>query len=150
MTEPSKITYPPTPELDKLCKLDLGRRDAVQEFLDWLLDKQHLQLQVWREDLKDERQCPGVPAYGCTDGKRDTPRGSRLAGTDCSRCRGTGWIEVEVEPRFVPDHRDRERLMADYFGIDLDKIDTEKRAILDFLRQSNGAARSDAVATQGA
>lgn len=35
-----------------------------------------------------------------------------------------------IEPRYMLDGRSPEQLMADYFGIDLTKIEAERRAIL--------------------
>lgn len=44
------------------------------------------------------------------------------------------WSDDHEE--FWPDRRQPDRLMADYFGIDLDKIEDERRAILESLRAS--------------
>lgn len=38
------------------------------------------------------------------------------------------------DPRLTPVRRGPERLFADFFEIDLDKIDAEQRALLDELR----------------
>lgn len=40
-------------------------------------------------------------------------------------------------PRYMPDPRQPEQLMADFFGIDLNKIEAERRAILDHIRSVN-------------
>lgn len=49
----------------------------------------------------------------------------------------SGYTLCEVDAdlnRFVPIYRSIERILADYFGIDLDELEREKRAMLDSLR----------------
>lgn len=45
----------------------------------------------------------------------------------------------ETGPQFVPVAKSIQQVLADYFGIDLAKIETEKRAMLDALRSLNEA-----------
>ena len=42
--------------------------------------------------------------------------------------------EAEENPVFVPLHYSTERLLAEFFEIDLDKVEQEKRAMLDAIR----------------
>lgn len=35
-----------------------------------------------------------------------------------------------MEPRYMPDNRTPERLIADFFGLNLNKIEAERRAVL--------------------
>jgi hypothetical protein len=146
MTDPTV----PTPELDRqLAILGTGRAQAVQEFYDWL-QAQGLHLCAWTEDLTESTPCPDAvtpgkhaPRFGCVDGKR--ARFGETTGQDgqdygaCPRCAGRGYIERPIRPRWVEDPRSPERLVADHFGIDLRKIEAERRAILDAIRQ--GATR---------
>ena len=45
------------------------------------------------------------------------------------------WVELDrYEPRLAPIHIRPEQLFADFFDIDLDLIETERRAILEELR----------------
>jgi hypothetical protein len=40
--------------------------------------------------------------------------------------------------RLVPDQRTTFEILADFFDIDLDKIESEKRAMLDAIRKEHG------------
>jgi len=40
--------------------------------------------------------------------------------------------------KMIPDHTPTEELLAEFFGIDLKKVEQEKRAILDFMRTQHG------------
>lgn len=44
-----------------------------------------------------------------------------------------------VEDYYCPVRLSREQLLAKYFGIDLDKIEQENRAILDYARKITGS-----------
>lgn len=50
-----------------------------------------------------------------------------------------GGRTFETEPRLVLVGKPIQQILADYFEIDLDKIEFEKRAILDTLREMNEA-----------
>ena len=48
------------------------------------------------------------------------------------------WIsERNVQDSFVPAHPDINRLLAEYYDIDLDKVDQERKQILDEIRRSH-------------
>jgi len=88
---PNRDAAPATPECDK--KLEIihsGQAQLIQDFIEWLLDEQGVQLYS-REEYED-----GTP---------------------------------------VPWYRSREQIMAGFFGIDLDKIEKERRALLAHIRQ---------------
>ena len=44
------------------------------------------------------------------------------------------WICEEVEEHWVPTRKSYEQLFADYFGIDLKKVEEERRALLEEIR----------------
>lgn len=46
-------------------------------------------------------------------------------------------IEGQIDDRFAPAGISIEKLLAQYFEIDLDKIEKEKRAMLDSIRAAN-------------
>lgn len=46
----------------------------------------------------------------------------------------------EFSDEFESDHRSINQLLADYFEIDLNAIETEKRAMLDRMREANNVA----------
>lgn len=41
------------------------------------------------------------------------------------------------EPRFVEVQKSTSRVLADYFGIDMDKLEAEKRQMLERMREAN-------------
>jgi hypothetical protein len=89
----SEVHKVPTPELDRQRDIiHSGKAETVQEFIEWLLDKQGLVLGKY--------------------------------GTD----------EFERKDVLSPTWYAREDLMADFFGIDRNKIEAERRAILEALR----------------
>lgn len=45
--------------------------------------------------------------------------------------------EVDKYDRFVPVGKSIQEILADYFGIDLNKIEAEKRQMLDEIRGAN-------------
>lgn len=96
------------PEHEKLKALD-GKKEAVQNFLDWLYDGANLcvaDVMIVCENCEENEE-------GCL----------------CRKFHG--------EERLHPVRMTREVLMAKHFEIDLRKIDDEKRAMLDEIRASN-------------
>lgn len=101
------------PEHDKL--LALGKRkDDIQDFIDWLCDEQEVVFAAW-----------GRPAW--MDGDRDYLK-------DESRLFPIDEAQVPAAMKFR-GRGIRERVMAAYFDIDLDKINDEKDQMLANLRE---------------
>jgi hypothetical protein len=48
-----------------------------------------------------------------------------------------GWEELVVVRRYQGDSGIN-KLLAEYYGIDLDKVEKERRALLNWLREQNG------------
>lgn len=46
--------------------------------------------------------------------------------------------EYKRTGEYIPDGRSIQQILADYFEIDLNKLDDEKRAMLNELRKANG------------
>lgn len=141
---------PPTPTLDRMqaphragwtpregdvCRL-VDHSQLIGDFLDWL-DSQGVRLAHWghetyldpirRRDLDDEA-------------RGDKPDG-------VSRFEWLGevvdWEEREgTEDRLIPDGRSIQKLLAEYFGIDEDAVEREKRALLDWQRARYAEASS--------
>jgi len=128
------------PEHDRLAAIS-DQSQVCGEFLEWL-QSEGLHLMRWRTGLTDTMACgPGWPsAVGgghsrqlklCADGVRR-----------CMRCgkpldeEGTYEVAVEnwVSEGWVSEGRSIEQLLAAFFGIDLDKIETEKRQMLARMR----------------
>jgi len=54
---------------------------------------------------------------------------------------GRPGLTYETEPRLAPVGRSIQAVLAAYFEIDLDKLEAEKRAMIDELRRMNDAAQ---------
>lgn len=107
------------PEHDRLSAV-AERSQEIGEFVEWL-QIHGVHLMSWRA-LRDYRSC-----IRCDDG-------TRMSGRPCTYCEGTGRVPIERE-QWVQDSRSITQLLADYFAIDLDQIEVEKRAMLDALRR---------------
>lgn len=117
-----------TPMLDKMSQV----RDSSQtigEFVEWL-GSQGIQLGNYGEHTYPDEPCDGeIMAGQCEDGRvRRGTHGER----DCNVCNGQGRRDI-VRTDFQSDGRSIEKLLADYFEIDLDAVEQERRAILSTL-----------------
>lgn len=110
--------------------------DAVGAFLEWLAE-QGIHLMVWRENVPDV--IPASP-FCHADGRRTrlTCRPERDGGHclcwqagdgDCHLCGGTQETEI-TRDAWLPAGRTIEQLLAGWAGIDLAKLEDEKRAVL--------------------
>lgn len=135
-------TYPPAPECERLAAV-APESNRIGEFLDWLTQERKIQLAVWEPLM--ECSGPGwFEATDCVDG-RLIARSERWDRTlnrvvddgedigECTRCDGSGRVE-RSEPILVPASVGFEKLLAEFYDINLDKVDQERRAILDHLR----------------
>jgi hypothetical protein len=139
-----------TPELDKRSKV-LEDSHKLGFFLDWL-GEQGIQLGKYVALLDPPNryvvvECPHKCDGGCW----------RVEDTDSISITGLDGHHYESEaeahglaadledkrlakaqenPVFQPVYGSKEQLLADYFEIDLDKIETERRALLDALRKA--------------
>lgn len=130
-----------TTELDKMHEArETLRTQEIGEFLDWLHGQKivlarrqaHRVLLGWEH----EQHCPEVPDEYET--VRDARKGKNppvlikdLAPTCCEaeEC----WKETNEEDLFL-HHESIETLLARYSGVDLNKVEDEKQAILNDLR----------------
>lgn len=119
------------PEHERLAAIS-DRSQEVGAFLDWLRQDQGVHLMRW-ERMEDTLSCPN---FNC-EGGRIMSHAGRDRGP-CERCNGTGQVPAARET-WMADGRSPEKLLADYFGIDLFKLETEKRAMLDSIREANRA-----------
>lgn len=103
------------PEHEKLTAVK-DRSQAIGEFIDWYQSEGGGVLAHW---LKAETcgNCYGEP--GVVE--------------ECDHCEGDGTVELEY-PRLMNDQRPIEKLLADFFRIDLDKIAEEKDAMYQEIR----------------
>ena len=124
---------PEYPEHEKLMKIS-DKSQAIGEFLEWLGFEKGAVLHRWVEDEFDEL-CTGDLYHSCIDGKRawgDEP--DQASSIPCKVCDGTG----RVTKRFVgwADVGRTQDLLAEFFEIDQDKLEQEKRAMLERMRNA--------------
>jgi hypothetical protein len=109
-----------TPELDKLAVVN-KRSQIIGEFLEWLKD-QNIELCYFhqcgthcdkRRCSNVDQYCPGVPL------SKEERVAEKLAGHPLKTARGT------------------QEILASYFGVNLDAVEDERRALLDHLRTLN-------------
>lgn len=104
------------PEHDKLTAIS-ALSQAIHDFLEWASADKGLHLAYWScLDGYDERES----IYHRDEGHRLPMHGDE--GHECAM--------DTLHPSLVTD----QSLLADHFGIDLAKIEEEKRAMLDWLR----------------
>jgi hypothetical protein len=131
------------PEHDKLTAVQ-DETQAAGDFVSWLAG-QGIQLMRWSENLKDwhpvsdtcraEANPPGATCCPrrwrnhCTHWTQDKDT--------CCRC-GLGQMQEVTFTGWVADGRNLTQLLADWQGIDLARIETEKRQILASLQAANG------------
>jgi hypothetical protein len=146
--EQSTSGLPATPELDRQSEIiHSGKAEVIQEFIDWIHDERHYHLAEYiyesTEPCPGQRRDPFDPS-NCEDGKvkksislwEGSKRIGRIeGGQTCAECGGTGEVTVTFrDPKLLPVLSQPEQLMADFFGIDRNKIETERRALLDYMR----------------
>ena len=121
---------PEYPEHEKLMKI-ADKSQVIGEFLEWLSFEKGAVLHHWVEDDFEET-CGGTMFHGCIDGKRAYEDELVASGIDCMECGGTG----KVTKRFAGwmDVGRTQDLLAEFFEIDQNKIEQEKRAMLEVMR----------------
>lgn len=151
------------PECDKLAEASKVTQ-PIGEFLDWL-SSQRIQLMTWREDLTDTRPTDSDCHMRCRENREDpcwpTSESDLYDGeyykTHCLHWHDPERAEPEFEPgtccwcnqgrryevtglkAWVSDPRNYEQLLADFMGIDLKKVDAERRQMLAAIREANEA-----------
>ena len=96
------------PEHEKLEKVKEASQ-TIGEFLDWLKTTRGTQLSKLH---KHDELCGRIYKWG--------------EGKDCGL----------TEEHYQPDYTSTHNLLAEYFGIDLQKLEQEKQAMLDELRKA--------------
>lgn len=139
------------PEHDRMMAVK-DQSETIGQFLDWLAE-QGIKLAVWEHSKECEAvsgpwvgatkdwpdQARGGPKWRCEGGRMvGHPMSNKpgVVGGQCEKCGGTGRVE-RIEPRLIPSSKGTELLLAEYFGITLARIESEKRAMLARLREMN-------------
>lgn len=120
------------PEHDKLSNV-LDQSQAIGEFLEWM-GTGDVHRMRWRDDLVDSRSCPmcGHTNHPGQKYSNVTPA-EQGSWSECTTCGGRGWVDVTREG-WVADERSITTVLAEYFEIDQDKLEAEKRQMLEALR----------------
>lgn len=124
--------YPRCPELDKL-KSVADRSHKVGEFIDWLNDTKHFHLAEIHEHTDECYTCGLNPKdfqelykdKGWVDA--DELKNSRFRTPQCGFRKG----------QYVPANYNLQKLLAEFFEIDLNKVEDERRAVLAWVRRKN-------------
>ena len=148
---PSTKAMPATPECDKMSEVK-DKSQVVGEFLEWL-QQEGVHLCRWRDDMTATERCYGLRRDGrhasplalddsnCEEGVVERKVEGRdglkvMPGETCPRCNGEGHVEFPVTAQYVPEFMSIERVLAKFFEIDLDKVEQERRALLEHLRST--------------
>lgn len=125
------------PEHEKLSAVK-DQSQRIGEFLEWLMDEKKVELAFWH---KHSEQCDGFnadtgeiePEYECGNKKHDSGEMKHDFGMyGCHPKRSFG-CDMPCQT-LSPFRATKEKLLAEFFEIDLEKLENEKRAMLDSLR----------------
>lgn len=135
-----------TPELNRQRVLNQPRPpfEVLSDFWNWL-EAQGLLIAEYGAAKQRRVTCGACHGRGFDPGAL-TPREQQLLRrgllTDverprCAECDGTGmvWQSYTDEDSLEPYHGGPERLFAEFWGLDPDKIDAERQALLQDLQQ---------------
>lgn len=117
------------PECKRMSKV-IEQSQDIGNFLDWL-NNQGIHLAEWetqRDCEYGDHSLKSRTIWRCRNGQlvhEDTDE----VGDDCPNCEGTGVVD-RSNPVLTLRSERYESLLARYFEIDLDKVETERRAML--------------------
>lgn len=136
------------PECEKLLAVT-ERSQTCGELLEWLRSEG---LHFMRyKPTTDQRPCPVcrgrgyrmIPPDVAERTEREYPGFLKVLfgghAEQCQNCDDTGYVEITFDA-WVEDGRTIEQILADFFGIDMAKVDVERRAMLDAVRAANEGA----------
>lgn len=127
--------YPPTPELDKM-RAVTAKSQAIGEFLDMFCAEQGLTLCTFRE-AGDNGESPRRWKAGVKLAKLDKKRVSERNPNLMDVFNGDAENNPDYEEwpdQYLPACKSIEKLLAQYFEIDLNKVEQERRAVLAHIR----------------
>jgi len=137
---------PPTPEHDALAAANEPERptETLSRFYDWL-GEQGYTLAQYGAPRQRHVQCPTCRGRrfdptGLTAREQQLLSRGLLRDDDrapCPECDGSGarWVDVIDEDSLAAAPVGPSRLIAEFMGVDEDKLNDEKRAILDALQE---------------
>lgn len=125
---------PQYPEHEKLRAIR-EEKQAVQNFLDWLLDAHFIHVEGKRELVKTDVQLMlDIFGYAAKDVEEDD-EGMVNVNEDCRLSLSYMIVPTNELIRVGSSEREREDLMAAFFNIDLKKLEQEKREMLEEIRK---------------
>lgn len=125
----------PKSECDKIFEVK-EKSQAIGEFLEWLGSKGIMLAKEAYEDPEKQYSCDACDGTGRVDMFCGIPvSGDSVA---CRACNGEGNRKGRGRlENLIPLTHTTENLLADFFEIDLKKVEIEKREILKQLRKAN-------------
>lgn len=120
------MTYPATPNLDKMVEVS-EESNKIGAFLNWLMHKRNPRLHICTED-EHTREDPDLTL--------------ELNGlTYCPTCAAESgeWDEDSIYVFRPAIHGDSgiNHILAEYYGIDYDEMDRERKKVLEYVREQN-------------
>ncbi len=109
-------------EIEKMLAVQSSSH-TIGAFLEWAQHEQGISLMVWREESYED-DCQNGLLSQVPDWDHD----------GCTFCGGTKRVE-RTRQEWYSDGRSIERLLAEYFDVDLVKVEEEKQAALAMIRE---------------
>lgn len=148
---------PETPTLEKMVEVQ-ERSQIIGEFLDWLLNTQHVHLLRWDRTVLS-RPCPRTYKERRTHEELQTTvddlreLGAELAGVDPAtlperplppppphptscECLGTGHVETVMEDWVPWEPGGIQKMLGRFLDVDVDAAEAERLALLQWYRES--------------
>lgn len=128
---------PNTPELDRMAAVRPSSQ-AIGEFLEWMLGEKKVELAYYHKhgpncDGWDRREEKVVFEYECDEPRHGLPGDHDHGMTGCNPRKVFG-CDLPCQS-MTPFRYTIEGLLAEFFEIDLKKVEEERRAILDSLNK---------------
>lgn len=120
------------PESAKLLAVS-EESQTIGAFLDQMAQSKGAYLTAWVE-RDTEEFCGGTMYNGCDEGNQLDINGKRT-GRNCRKCEGRGTYTHHFEG--FERVGTIESVLSDYYGIDQRKLEEERRAMLDSMREAN-------------
>jgi hypothetical protein len=133
--------YPATPELERMRSItDLSHR--IGEFIDWLHETKFWICERHEHQGSDDSDAPS----GCWEKHTCTatcfcngphPHDPEIRGSKCTCRQEMTLLCGRHEGEYYTTNKTPEKLLALFFKIDLNKVEKERQAILDWMAKKN-------------
>lgn len=136
--------YPPTPELDKMHAV-VQKSQAIGEFIDVFLTEKGIELCKYQKSGNN-----GKPQYRWKEGVKVRKLNKRPIGDSEPCFEDVFNLDAEHNPEYekwtegyFAIHTNIQTLLAEFFGIDLKKVEAERMAVLEYIRCQNETEASN-------